>query len=81
MPTIFIIQGYRFFFFSNEGTEPIHVHVEKGGKYAKFWIEPLSLVRNSKFNSSELNKIREIIVKNKRVIEERWNEHFGIDRG
>lgn len=28
MPTIFIIFGYRFYFWSNEHN-PIHVHVEK----------------------------------------------------
>lgn len=28
MPTIFRIDGYRFFFYSGEGNEPPHVHVE-----------------------------------------------------
>ncbi|WP_284734689.1 DUF4160 domain-containing protein [Sphingosinicella terrae] len=33
MPTVFRRQGFRFFFYSNEGSplEPIHVHVEKAG--------------------------------------------------
>ncbi len=30
MPTVLLINGYRFFFFSNEGNEPRHIHVEKG---------------------------------------------------
>lgn len=29
MPTILRLLGFRFFFYSNEGTEPAHVHVEK----------------------------------------------------
>ena len=76
MPTIFTIHGYRFFFFSNEGTEPIHVHVEKGEKYAKFWIHPIALAYNYKFHNTELNQIMKIIEKHKLKIEEKWNEYF-----
>ena len=78
MPTIFIIYGYRFFFFSNEGKEPVHVHIEKGEKYAKFWIHPISLAYNFKFTSPELSKIRNIIENHKIQIEEKWNEYFNI---
>ena len=78
MPTIFIIHGYRFFFFSNEGKEPIHVHVEKGEKYAKFWLHPIRLVYNYKFASPELGKIKNIIEIRKVQIEEKWNEYFNI---
>lgn len=40
MPTIMRIDGYRFFFFSNEGSEPPHIHVEQAERYAKFWLNP-----------------------------------------
>lgn len=30
MPSLFSIGGYRVFFWSNEGHEPIHVHIRKG---------------------------------------------------
>jgi hypothetical protein len=30
MPTVLVVEGFRFFFFSNEGFEPAHIHVEKG---------------------------------------------------
>ncbi len=36
MPTVTRIGAYRFFFFSNEGTEPPHVHVEREDALAKF---------------------------------------------
>lgn len=78
MPTIFIIDGFRFFFFSNEGTEPIHVHVEKGERYAKFWIHPVALAYNHKFYPTELNRILRIIEKHTVQIEEKWNEHFDV---
>ncbi|MFA4967144.1 MAG: DUF4160 domain-containing protein [Candidatus Margulisiibacteriota bacterium] len=78
MPTIFVIDGYRFFFFSNEGTEPKHVHVEKAEKTAKFWLNPVMLVSNYKFNSSELRKIEGIIEERKDEIEVKWDEYFSI---
>ena len=42
MPTIFHYDGFRFFFYSNEGDprEPMHVHVMKDGHEAKFWLRP-----------------------------------------
>ena len=76
MPTIFIIHGFRFFFFSNEGTEPIHIHVEKAGKVCKFWLKPISLARNYKFTGTELKKIMDIIENHKNEIEEKWNDYF-----
>jgi len=38
MPTILRDDGYRFFFYSDEGNppEPPHTHVRQGGDEAKF---------------------------------------------
>jgi hypothetical protein len=44
MPTVFYFNGYRFFFFSNENDEPIHIHVEKGEGAAKYWLDPVEEV-------------------------------------
>ncbi len=38
MSTILFIAGWRFFFYSNENNEPIHIHVQKGECEAKFWL-------------------------------------------
>lgn len=46
MPTVLKIHGFRFFFFSNEGNEPIHIHIEKADCYAKFWLDPIVNVAN-----------------------------------
>jgi hypothetical protein len=43
MPEIFRALGFVFFFYSNEGQKPVHVHVRKAGGFAKFWIEPVEL--------------------------------------
>jgi|WetSurMetagenome_2_1015567.scaffolds.fasta_scaffold60473_7 hypothetical protein len=57
MPVIFRWDGYRFFFFSNEGNprEPCHIHIQKGEAIAKFWITPeIELAEAYKMTSSEL---------------------------
>jgi len=61
MPTVLFVKGYRFFFFSNERNEPIHIHIEKAECYAKFWIEPLFVADNYGFTSKELREISIII--------------------
>jgi len=38
MPTILYIMGWRFFFYANEGNEPIHIHCRKGGMECKYWL-------------------------------------------
>ena len=78
MPTVLRIDGYRFFFYSNENSEPAHIHVEKGDSEGKIWLEPLVLVAYFKgFNSREQNEIIEITRKNVRVFIQKWYEYFG----
>ena len=40
MPTVLRSQGFRFFFYSNEGNEPMHIHVTKAEANGKIWMEP-----------------------------------------
>jgi hypothetical protein len=35
MPLVLRVKGYRFFFFSSEGQEPPHIHVEQAERYAR----------------------------------------------
>ncbi len=76
MPTIFYSAGYRFFFYSYDLNEPPHIHVDRDNKLAKYWLEPISLAYNRKYNDHELNEIVRIIRENLEVIRERWNEHY-----
>jgi hypothetical protein len=39
MPTILQLSGWRFYFYAEEGNEPVHVHCTKGGADAKFWLD------------------------------------------
>ena len=76
MPTIFSNGPYRFFFYAGDRDEPIHVHVERDDSIAKFWIEPIRLQRSSGFRSTDLSRIRRIIVEKQDDIVEFWNEYF-----
>ena len=40
MPTVLLKDGFRFFFYSDEGSEPAHIHVKKGDAEGKIWLEP-----------------------------------------
>jgi hypothetical protein len=76
VPTVLRIDGYRLFFFSNEGNEPIHIHVESGDGYCKYWVKPIILAYSTGYNSSELNTIKKIVEEHSVQIENSWNEHF-----
>jgi len=76
MPTVLREGKYRFFFFSNEGAEPRHIHVESDDKYAKFWLDPIDLAKSVGYKVSELGEIRELIRDNIRLLKEKWDAHF-----
>jgi len=61
MPTILRIKGYRFFFFSREGNEPVHIHIEHTDRYAKFWLNPIQLAESVGFRSFEISELRKLV--------------------
>ena len=77
MPTVLRVSGFRFFFYSLEGSEPAHIHVEHGDKVAKFWLEPVSVAESHGFRSHELNRLRAMVIENRERFREAWNGYFG----
>ncbi|HZE58372.1 MAG TPA: DUF4160 domain-containing protein [Chthoniobacterales bacterium] len=77
MPEILRIAGFRFFFFSREGREPRHVHVEQAERYAKFWLEPIQLAESSGFRGAELRELHSLVAQNRDKFILAWDEHFG----
>jgi hypothetical protein len=75
MPTIFILYGLRFFYYSNDHN-PIHVHVAKDGCEAKFSLFPVTLVENNGLKATDLKIAKAIIKENKDLIVEHWNKYF-----
>jgi hypothetical protein len=77
MPTVLRVGAYRFFFFSNEGDEPPHIHVKVESREAKFWLQPLMLSANHGFKAHELSAIQNIIRENQNILLEAWHDHLG----
>jgi hypothetical protein len=63
MPTLLLHDGFKFFFYANEH-EPKHVHVMKGGDFAKIEIVSLKVVddymkpKDTKKRCQSLNNIK-----------------------
>jgi hypothetical protein len=84
MPTLFILFGLRFLFFSNDH-EPIHVHVVKGQgaicENAVFQVLPeIFLLKNNGLKSNELKLAEMSIEENRDIIIERWNDFFNRNK-
>jgi hypothetical protein len=80
VPTVLQWAGYRFYFFSNEGFEPPHIHIDKTGNTAKFWLAPVILARNIGFSERDLRVIEQKVIEESDRFLEAWNEHFGPRR-
>jgi hypothetical protein len=81
MPVVFRYRGFKFFFYSNEGTplEPTHIHVERDDLEAKFWLFPIVRVAyNDGYNPRTLRELNEVVEANKDLIARAWNGHFGL---
>ena len=77
MPTVLRWNGYRFYFFSNEGAEPPHIHIDKGGCTAKVWLSPVALARNIGYSARELAEILGKIQDEAAAFTDAWNDYFG----
>ena len=76
MPTVLRVSGFRFFFYSMEGSEPPHIHVEHGDNVAKFWLQPVSLAESHGFRTHEVNRLRALVIEHRLSFLEAWNAHF-----
>lgn len=76
--------GWRFFFYSNEGNEPIHVHCKKGEMECKFWLDSANFEIEEAYsynmNSSNKREVKKIIFEYFDFIEVEWNKFQGEKR-
>ncbi|KDE34229.1 hypothetical protein AW40_23455 [Kosakonia radicincitans UMEnt01/12] len=79
MPVILRLNGFKFFFYSNEGNplEPAHIHVRNADGEAKFWLEDaVTLSRNDGFDVRTLRALTKMVEDNQSFFVEAWNEYF-----
>lgn len=79
MPTILFINGWRFFFYSNENDEPIHIHCQKADKECKYWLDrenfDIDEAYSYSMNNKDRRQVKKIIFEYFEYIEDQW-DHF-----
>ena len=77
MPTILMKYGWRFFFYANEGNEPIHIHCKSAEKECKYWLDcenfTIHEAYSYKMSVKDNRLVKKIIFENFDYIEEQWN--------
>jgi hypothetical protein len=75
-PTVLRSGPYRFFFFAGDRNEPVHVHVAREDKTAKFWLSPVRPAYNIGFVPRELSRIEGLVREHKAQLMKAWDEYF-----
>jgi len=76
MPTVLRVGPYRLFFYSGNGDEPSHIHIERDDSMAKFWLEPVRYQRSWGFSRKELNRIQRLVEEHNEELLRSWDENF-----
>ena len=78
MPTILVLLGWRFFFYANEGDEPIHVHCRKGGVECKYWLDvdnfDIQEAYSYEMSARDKKQVRQIIFQHFDYITDQWRD-------
>lgn len=75
-PTVLQSGPYRLFFFSSDRGEPVHVHVARGRRAAKFWLQPVRLEYNRGFAATELNRVEALVRQHEAELVQAWHDYF-----
>ncbi len=76
-PTVLRDGPYRVFFFSSDRSEPPHVHVTRGERTAKLWLEPVALADDGGFPQNERKRIEALVREHQAELLKAWHGFFG----
>ena len=76
MPTVLRNGPYRFFFYSTDGGEPPHVHVQRDDLVAKFWLQPVRLDDSGGFARVEIRRLQAMVEDEVETLLGFWDEFF-----
>jgi hypothetical protein len=75
MPTVLRLGSFRFHFYSDEGKEPPHIHIDTPDGECKFWLDPVRLARNKGISPITLRIIEKLIFENITFLKEKYDEN------
>jgi hypothetical protein len=76
VPTVLRIGSWRFHFYSDEGAEAPHIHVDTGDGECKFWLGPVRLARSQGVAPFNLRRIERAVVAHEAKLLEAWHGYF-----
>lgn len=86
MPSLFTVAGYRFYFWSNEEGEPVHVHLSKGSpspNATKLWLTKAGgcvvAHNHGKIPEKDLRQLVRIAAAQHGYICDSWKEYFDVE--
>jgi hypothetical protein len=74
MPTVLRIGSFRFHFYSDEGSEPPHIHVRTPDGECKFWLEPISLASVNGTKSADVRVIERLVFEHQALLLSAYHE-------
>ena len=75
MPTVLRIGSFRFHFYTDEGSEPPHIHVRTPDGDCKFWLEPsIFLASNRGVRAHDLRQIERLVFENQQELKKAYYE-------
>ncbi|MFM7294221.1 MAG: DUF4160 domain-containing protein [Burkholderiales bacterium] len=74
MPTVLRIGAFRFHFYSDEGEEPAHIHVDTGDGECKFWLDPVVLAKSINVSPINVRKIERLVFEHRSFLMEKYDE-------
>ena len=80
MPTILRDGPYRFYFYSTDGKEPPHVHVDRDECSIKIWLDGVEVARNIRFPAHEVREVLRRVREQQAELTRAWNEYFPANR-
>lgn len=74
VPTVLRIRGYRFYFYAREGSEPAHVHIEKGGGALKVWLGDVTIAKTEGLKPAEIREALKLTNEHRPLLVQAWHE-------
>jgi Domain of unknown function (DUF4160) len=74
MPTVLRIGAFRFHFYSDEGEEPAHIHIDTGDGECKFWLDPVVLAKSTNVSPIDVRKIERLVFEHRSFLTEKYHE-------